>query len=114
MKDQEFKLEARFHPCNNFHLQPYQINCYYCECDYELPVIPSQVIGKVNQRLIPLLFTIYILSSINKAIVGILPITVTSATFPSVNIVIPTATNNTIYIYTPALLMPTASGTIPN
>lgn len=50
----------------------------------------------------------------NYTLTGILPITITAATFLSVNTAIPTATNDPGYIYTPAPLIPTASGTIPD
>lgn len=48
----------------------------------------------------------------NYTITGVLPITVTPATFSSVNTAIPTSTNDPGYAYTAPALLPTASGTI--
>ncbi|KAB8227370.1 uncharacterized protein BDW43DRAFT_247217 [Aspergillus alliaceus] len=50
----------------------------------------------------------------NYTVTGVLPITVTPATFPSVNTAIPTRTNDPGYEYIEPTLLPPAPGTIPD
>lgn len=95
MKIDKKNSNVNFTSPQQLHSYNHQMNRNHDEYDYdELTAVPSRVLRKVDRRLIPLLFTTYMLSFMDKTILssasvfGLIEDTVKELTF------IPTVANN--------------------